>query len=232
MIFVVDDLLQGQALQRAKELALKATYISGKATAAYDAEIKHNREMEVGEDYLELTELVVKAIESCDKIQNRICPRYWTNPIFNRFDVGMYYREHIDGPVQGAQTQLGKTPGRFGQNFIRTDYSMTLFLMDPDRYDGGELEIRVSEKSELFKLPAGSAVFYMTGIPHQVRPVTRGARIASICWFQSMIKNLGLRRVLWDQHCLAQQLAANGQTELAEQAEGVKMNLVRYLADI
>jgi PKHD-type hydroxylase len=144
----------------------------------------------------------------------------------------MFYRSHTDAPIQGAHTQLGRTPGRFGQNFVRTDYSMTLFLAAPESYDGGELELRFCDEVRRVKLRAGSAVCYSTGIPHSVCQVTRGSRIAAIYWFQSLIRDPHVRRVIWDQYELEQALLECGQTELALRASDVRKNLIRYLAEV
>lgn len=93
--------------------------------------------MRADKNYLSVVEKVGLAIERNNLINMRVVPRARTNPIINRYDKGMFYRNHIDLPIQGHATQFGRAPGRYGQNFIRTDYSMTLFLSNPDSYDGG-----------------------------------------------------------------------------------------------
>lgn len=232
MLFVIDNLLSPGTVQRISRLIGKATFIDGRATAGVSRDVKNNREMGVSEIYLELTETLEQAIESSVKINMRVLPRFRTNPIINRYDVGMFYAEHIDEPIQGRVTQVGRTPGRFGQSFLRTDYSMTVFLSDPGDYDGGELDLRLLEDRKLVKLPAGSAVCYSTGIRHSVRPVTRGTRVAAIYWFQSLIRDVQLRKEVWEQYCLEESLNLAGQQELALKASTIRSNLIRYLADV
>ena len=232
MFFIVENLLGGTDLEQAQRYAREAAYIDGKITAKADRDVKNNTEMQVDEQYVRLTEIIERALESSEQLNNRLYPRARSAPIVNRYDTGMYYREHIDFPIQGGRTQVGRAPGRFGQNFIRTDYSMTLFLSPPTSYDGGELEINLGERTELIKLAAGSAVFYQTGVPHAVRTVTRGSRICAISWFQSLIRDTNVRRTLWDLTCLEQQLRQSGSDAFAEKAQSVKHNLLRALADI
>jgi len=233
MFFLVNDLLGAVDLERVRRLISQAKFIDGVVTAQGVAKgTKNNREMEVSDSYVELTQLLDRAVDSSEKVNLRLFPRYRTNPIFNRYDSGMFYAEHVDAPIQGGITQIGRSGGRFGQNFIRTDYSMTLFLSDPNTYDGGELELRLFDDSKLIKLRAGSAICYSTGIPHSVRPITRGSRVAAIYWFQSLIRNVQIRAELWEQYSLEKELNKMGQKDLAAKAATIRNNIVRYLAEL
>lgn len=234
MFFTVEGLLSEGDCHMAESLIGRSRFVDGAITAEAEASSgnKKNQEMEASENYVTLTELLNEAIDSSEKIDKRIYPRYRTNPIINRYESGMFYGEHIDNPIQGGITQFGRSAGRFGQNFLRTDYSMTLFLSEPESYDGGELQLRLLGESRLVKLRAGSAVCYATGVPHSVRPVTRGYRIAAIYWFQSFIRVPQIRSELWDQYCLESELTRAGQPQLAKRAATVHANLVRYLAEI
>lgn len=234
MFFAIEGILDSAQLDRAQQLVRSAKFVNGAVTAPGYAtgKVKNNQEMEVSESYLSLTDLLNRAVDTNPVVDKRLQPRFRTNPIVNRYGVGMFYGEHIDAPIQGGVTQLGRSPGRFGQNFLRTDYSMTLFLTDPLEYDGGELELRVFEQSKLITLKAGGAVCYSTGIPHSVRPITRGSRVAAIYWFQTLIRNVQVRRELWEQYLLEEELKAAGLLNLAEKAASVRNNLVRYLADV
>ena len=229
MMFTIPNLLNPSDLDRVQGLIKGARFIDGRVTN--DSPEKANLEMEVGEPYLKMVQILSQAIESSEKVMYRVIPRYRTTPLINRYDPGMQYKEHIDFPIQGGQTQMGRSQGRYGAQFVRTDYSMTLFLSDPKTYDGGELEIRALEDPVAVKLSAGSAVVYATGVPHRVLPVTRGSRLAAICWFQSAIRDINLRRVVWDQHRLCEELR-RARSELTEHAKAVKHNLIRYLSEI
>jgi PKHD-type hydroxylase len=232
MFFFVENLLQERELAVVQKLVRSAEYVDGRVTADSSGEVKRNAEMAADESYLQLLEILDRAIERSNKLEKRLLPRYRVPPIINKYEPGMFFREHVDAPIQGGRNQLGRAPGRYGQNFIRTDYSMTLFLNDPSEYDGGELELKVDERPALVKLPAGSAVCYQTGIPHSVRPVSRGSRIAAIYWFQSLIRDPSLRRTIWDLDCLSEKLKAAGNDALAEEADSIRSNFIRYLAEI
>lgn len=232
MFVTMNNIVGSGDLGEVQRLIASAKYVDGRVTAKVENAIKNNLEMEVNEPYLKLTQILDRALDSSGQLTDRIFPRSRTTPIINRFDTGMYYREHMDFPVQGAVTQFGRAPGRYGQNFIRTDYSMTLFLTSPESYDGGELQLQVGERQELVKLPAGSAVCYQTGIPHAVRPVTRGSRICAIYWFQSCIRDMNIRRTLWDLRCLQHKLERSREPQLSAEAGMIRDNFLRYLADI
>jgi PKHD-type hydroxylase len=233
MFFLVEDLLNPEQIENVEKLILRANFVDGVISArSLSRDIKNNREMQVSECYASLAALLDHAITSSTKINVRLLPRFRTNPIFNRYDVGMFYAEHTDAPIQGGVTQFGRSAGRFGQNFLRTDYSMTLFLTDPASYDGGELQLQLFGESKLVKLRAGSAVCYSTGLPHSVRPVTRGFRIAAVYWFQSLIRSAQIRSVIWEQYLLEEALRSSGQLDLASKAESIRSNLVRYTAEI
>ena len=125
----------------------------------------------------------------CCKSSNWLCaqkdefnltafPRYMTRPIISRYDVGMFYKGHVDKPVMHfMDSKLGLMP--LGSNYVRTDLSMTLFLNDPASYDGCELSFEAPFSNIKVKLDAGSAVVYPTGSRHQVLPVTRGRQVCS-----------------------------------------------------
>jgi PKHD-type hydroxylase len=232
VFFIVEDLLTKIQVERVSKLTRGARFIDGRATANLPKMHKNNLEMEIGEAYVEVAGILNEALERSRRIRARILPRTWTHPIINRYDTGMHYAEHTDVPIQGATTQAGRMPGRFGQNLMRTDYSMTLFLTDVDQYDGGELELRIFDETRRIKLPAGSAVCYSTGLPHSVRAVTRGSRIAGIYWFQSMIRDVQVRRALSELSDLEEQLAGGAQRELADKAAAIHSNMIRYLAEI
>lgn len=234
MFFTIDNILSDADVARALQLLKQSRFVDGAISASGYAKsgIKNNQEMEASDSYLSLVAMLDAAIEASPKVNIRLQPRFRTYPIFNRYDVGMFYGEHIDFPIMGGVTQFGRSPGRFGQNFMRTDYSMTLFLTPPGEYEGGELELKVLGESRLIKMQAGSAVCYSTGIPHSVRPVTQGFRIAAIYWFQSLIRNVQIRSELWEQYRLEQELEKSGSRALAERAASIRHNLVRYLAEL
>ncbi|MDC9598819.1 Fe2+-dependent dioxygenase [Xenorhabdus anantnagensis] len=232
MFFIIENILMPEEVFEAQRLLNAASFLDGRATADVGYSVKNNLEMKVDKDYLSVVNLVSTALENSTEVNMRVVPRARTNPIVNRYDEGMYYHNHVDLPIQGGSTQMGKAPGRYGQNFLRTDYSMTLFLSHPESYEGGELALEIADELKLIKLPAGSAVFYSTGVYHAVQPVLSGSRVAAVCWFQSMFQNAQVRNLHWQQYCLERELQQQGAHDLADQASAVRNNLIRYLAVI
>ncbi len=145
-------------------------------------------------------------------------------PLFNRYEVGDGFGTHIDNNIRTV-------PGT-GER-LRTDLSATLFLSDPDSYDGGELVIEDSYGRQSVKLPAGHMILYPAKSLHHVAPVTRGSRIAGFFWIQSMIRDDGERGILFDLDQSIQSLAAAQGIQHPEvlRLTGVYHNLIRRFAD-
>ncbi len=145
-------------------------------------------------------------------------------PLFNRYQVGQAFGTHVDNAIR----QVTGTPHR-----IRTDLSATLFFSAPDEYDGGELVVEDTYGTHSIKLPAGHMILYPSTSLHHVRPVTRGARIASFFWIQSMIRDDGERTLLFDLDVAIQRLSSErGDHPIAVQLTGVYHNLIRRWAHI
>ena len=145
-------------------------------------------------------------------------------PLFNRYAGGQAFGMHVDNAVRMKR----------GTEFrLRSDLSATLFLADPDSYDGGELVIEDRFGEQRVKLPAGQMVLYPASSLHRVEPVTRGTRVASFFWIQSMVRDEGARRLLFDLDRATQEAAAElGQGAGAVvQLTGVYHNLLRRWAD-
>ena len=145
-------------------------------------------------------------------------------PLFNRYEGGQSFGSHVDNAIR----QVAGTGHR-----IRTDLSATLFFSEPDAYDGGELLVEDTYGVHSVKLPAGHLVLYPSTSLHHVRPVTRGARIASFFWIQSMVRDDGERTLLFDLDTAIQRI--NRETPdhaAAVQLTGVYHNLVRRWAEL
>jgi PKHD-type hydroxylase len=155
-----------------------------------------------------------------------------TRPIISRYDVGMFYKGHVDKPVMHfMDTKIGLMP--LGSNYVRSDLSMTLFLSDPASYDGGELYFEAPLNTVKVKLEAGSAVVYPTGRRHQVLPVTRGVRYAAIFWIQTLFPVEAHRQAVFSAHQLTCMLKAQGaDSKVNELAEENFFNLARMLAEV
>ncbi|WP_343676795.1 Fe2+-dependent dioxygenase [Paraburkholderia heleia] len=191
MLVEIPQLLSPKELSSIRELIGSAETVDGKVTAGeIAARAKHN--LQLPEDSAaarEAGEIILRALGRNALFNSAALPLRVLPPLFNRYDVGMSFDAHVDGAVRAI-------PG-VGLR-MRADLSSTLFISSPDDYDGGELVIEDSYGVHTVKLPAGHMVLYPAGSLHRVNAVTRGARWASFFWTQSMIKDDGLRGLLYD----------------------------------
>lgn len=199
MILVVDTLLAAPALAFVHRVVAGARFADGGASAGGAARsAKRNLELDraATPGAGELEALVAGALRGHPEVQAAVLPAAFSRPILNRYDDGMEYGWHVDNPLMGAEA------------LMRTDVSCTLFLSDPDTYDGGELVIEVEGEPRAIKPAAGSAVLYTTGLRHRVAPVTRGTRLAAVAWMQSIVADPGQRAILSTFHRLHARMAA------------------------
>jgi PKHD-type hydroxylase len=172
----------------------------------------------------ELGAMILAALESNPLFISAALPARVFPPLFNRYQGGQSFGTHVDNAIR----QVTGTPHR-----IRTDLSATLFFTGPDEYDGGELVVEDTYGTHQVKLPAGHMVLYPATSLHHVRPVTRGARIASFFWIQSMIRDDGERTILFDLDMAIQRLNTEAaRSSSAVQFTGVYHNLLRRWADV
>lgn len=166
-------------------------WIDGKATVgAQGAQVKNNRQLpETSPVGLELGQIILKALVANPLFFAAALPMRYMPPMFNRYEGGEHYGFHIDGSVRSIP----------GSNLsLRTDLSCTLFLCEPEDYDGGELIVADTYGEHEVKLPAGDMILYPSSSLHKVEPVTRGARICSFFWVQSMVADDGRRTMLFE----------------------------------
>jgi PKHD-type hydroxylase len=171
----------------------------------------------------ELGELIIRALDGNERFTAAALPMKIVPPLFNCYDTNEAYGAHVDGAIR----PITGTPHR-----VRTDLSATLFLSDPDSYDGGELIIEDQYGPTSVKLAAGDLVLYPGTSIHRVNPVTRGRRLASFFWIQSMVRSDQRRAVLFELDNAIQKIASNtpDQSALTNLA-GVYHNLLREWAD-
>jgi len=176
---------------RAKLASAGGAWVDGRATAGHQgALVKSN--LQIAEDApiaRELGDIVLAALERNALFISAALPSRVYPPMFNRYEDGMHFGSHVDGAVR-------LLPGTGVK--IRTDISATLFLAPPENYDGGELLVEDSYGMQRVKLPAGDMVLYPAGSLHRVEPVTRGARLTSFFWVQSMVRDDARRTLLYD----------------------------------
>jgi PKHD-type hydroxylase len=197
-IVTIDNFLAKDDLDAILERVDAARFQDGAVSAGGgNLEVKNNREMAPEKQYVDVVKVVERAIRESVELNYAVFPRTVTRAIVSRYEEGMSYGVHIDSPIIGFMVQ-NQAFGPFGQNYVRSDFSMTVFLADPESYDGGELSFGSPWGTQRYKLPAGTAVAYPTGIPHEVTPVTRGVRLAAVLWMQSMIRDHEQRRLVSD----------------------------------
>ncbi|WP_426690356.1 Fe2+-dependent dioxygenase [Rhodanobacter ginsengiterrae] len=224
MIICVPNVLTAEELGAIRSELRTASFIDGADTAGWSArEVKKNLQVNAdSESQARLREIVRSAFLRSAMLQTAILPVAMTQPLFNRYDVGMQYGRHVDAPVMGG---LGSA--------VRTDVAITLFLSDPASYDGGDLVVDASGMEYGFKLDAGAAIAYPANSLHHVTPVTRGARHAAIIWVQSQVREPARREVLWDLDNAKRQIfSREGKSATFDAISKSHANLLRMWANV
>jgi PKHD-type hydroxylase len=203
-----------------------AEWIDGRVTAGHQsARAKDNRQLaEDSDEAIALGDLVRNALESTPLFMAAALPLKVFPPLFNSYSNGQSFGTHVDNAIR----QVKNTPHR-----VRTDLSATLFLSQPDEYDGGELLVEDTYGVHTVKLPAGHLILYPSSSLHHVRPITRGTRLASFFWIQSMVRDDGERSMLFDLDMAIQRLTEDAPDHPSVvQLTGVYHNLLRHWADV
>lgn len=229
MILCIPDVLTPEVTQQCREILDKAQWEDGKKTAGHQA-AKQKNNMQLPADSpaaQQVGQTILQALGSNPLFTSAALPLHIMPPMFNRYAGGQQFGTHVDGSVRTL-------PG--GQR-IRTDLSCTLFFAEPDEYDGGELIIEDTYGSKSVKLPAGHMVLYPSTSLHHVTPVTRGARVSSFFWLQSMISSDERRSLLFDMDIAIQRISGalpdhEVASESAVQLTGVYHNLIRQWAQM
>ena len=226
MLLPIPDILDAAALARVRDIIDSAEWVDGNATSGPQAALaKRNRQLPEDSDAArEARAIVLQALGRSPLFIAAALPLRIFPPLFNRYEGGENFGVHIDNAVR---LQRG------GDFRVRSDLSATLFLSDPDSYDGGELVIEGAAGAQSVKLPAGHLILYPASTLHRVEPVTRGARVASFFWVQSMVRDTGARDLLFDLDSAVQATAAElGQDHRAVIGlTGIYHNLLRRWAD-
>ncbi len=224
MIVQIPDVLNAAQVSQMRARLEAAEWVDGLATAGHQgARVKRNRQLPEGSAVArELGDTVLAALERHPLFISAALPARVYPPMFNRYEGGETFGNHVDNALR----LIPGTPER-----LRTDLSATLFLAGPDEYDGGELLIEDTYGVHSVKLPAGHMILYPSTSLHRVEPVTRGARLASFFWVQSMVRDEGQRTLLFDLDTSIQRLAQTDADEAARlQLTGCYHNLLRMWA--
>lgn len=191
MMLHVPQVLSRQQVNEFREALGNASWMDGRATAGPQAtQLKNNRQLPVDSPVgRQLGEVVTAALTRHPLFVSSVLPRHILPPMFNRYEGGGHYGNHVDNAIHQDSLRHAR---------VRTDVSTTLFLSDPDDYDGGELVIEDGLSQRRIKLAAGDAIVYPATSLHRVEPVTRGVRLASFLWTQSMVRDAWQRQMLFD----------------------------------
>jgi PKHD-type hydroxylase len=226
MLLKIPQILDTTGVARARQLLAAAPWADGRTTAGRQAaQVKNNEQLQPGsEPHRELQALVLQALEKHPQFFSATLPKRVLPPLFNRYaGAANAYGSHVDQAVRYL-------PG--GVQRVRTDISCTLFLSDPASYDGGELVIEHSFGEQRVKLAAGDLVVYPGTSVHRVEPVTRGERLASFFWIESMVRADEQRRLLYEMDMGLMKLRGElGETPELVQLTGTYHNLLRMWAD-
>ncbi len=224
MLLEIPQVLSREAAKAMKQSLLSASWVDGKVTAGHQsAQAKKNRQLPAESELAQAAgSQILRALQANGLFMSAALPQRVFPPLFNRYEGGEHFHNHVDNAIRSLP--MG------GQ--IRTDLSATLFLTEPEDYEGGELLIDDTYGAHRVKLPAGSMVLYPATSLHRVTPVSSGSRISSFFWIQSLVRDDGQRTLLFDLDMSIQKLRQTlGDDDTVITQTGIYHNLLRRWAD-
>lgn len=225
MLLHIPEVLTTDELGQLRLLLATADWTDGKVTAGtQSAQVKRNLQLPETSEYAEeARQIALRALSRNALFFSAALPKKIYPPLFNQYREGMDFGAHIDNAV--------RTHAISGMH-VRTDISCTLFIADPESYEGGELVIEDTYGHQMVKLAAGDMVLYPGTSLHHVRPVTSGARMACFFWVQSMIRDDAQRTLLFDMDAaIATLRQQHGDSTAVIRLTGNYHNLIRMWAD-
>jgi PKHD-type hydroxylase len=225
MLLQIPDILTADEVSQARSLLAEATWADGRASAGPQAAmVKNNQQLPHDcEAAGAIRKMVLRGVERHPLFLTAALPKKIFTPRVNRYGGGTpYYGAHVDNAIRFTGDG----------DRVRTDVSCTVFLSDPNEYDGGELQVQDTYGSRGVKLPAGHAVLYPGTSIHQVTPVIRGQRLACFFWIESMVRSDEQRRLLFELDMALMRLREkHGECDEAVAITGTYHNLLRMWAD-
>ena len=225
MINIIENLLPKDQVNLIAQFLRDQTFKDGKLSAVDVAKsVKNNDEIIAAnqQEFKSVNTIVMNAITSHPSFRASVMMQKMGAPIFARYKPGMYYGDHLDNPIMGQ-------PGQY----YRTDISMTLFLNEPEEYQGGELHLNSDVGEQEYKLPAGSLITYPSTLWHRVNEVTEGERLVCVTWAQSMVKDPRKREVLFNLHQANHALVTTqGDSKTSKQVNYAYNRLVQMWSDV
>jgi PKHD-type hydroxylase len=226
LLLAIPDVLTVEQVKQARELLSATQWVDGRVTAGHQSS-RAKDNMQIPENHpvaRQLGEVILTALGQNALFISAALPAKVFPPLFNRYTGGQSFGTHVDNAIR----QVSGNGGR-----IRTDLSATLFFADPDEYDGGELIVEDTYGTHAAKLPAGHMVLYPSTSLHHVRLVTRGARVSSFFWIQSMVRDDARRTLLFDLDMGIQRLNQDVPDHpTAVQFTGIYHNLLRQWVEL
>ncbi len=188
MLITIPDILDQSKLIEINELLDQGQFKDGKLTAGWHAKLVKNNTQLSGRDKAakQATALLTNALQRNPAFAHATLLRQMRSLLFSRYEPGMEYGNHVDDAIMGSNRSF------------RTDISFTVFLSDPESYEGGELIMDSSVGEQKFKLPSGSAVIYPSTTLHRVAPVIKGVRQVAVSWIQSLVRSAEQREIIYD----------------------------------
>ncbi len=224
MMLRIPSVLAPPELAMVTSVLAAARFVDGRLSAGSAARrVKNNEEADrSAREVSQLDNLVMGKLVQHPVYRNGALPLKVAAPFYARYLPGRTYGDHVDDPVMGGDGAL-----------YRSDIAITLFLNDPQQYDGGELEIRTTFGSQSIKLPAGDAVMYPASSLHRVTPVTRGERLVAVTWAQSLVRDPAKRELLYELNQAREALlAAAPDAPETTRVNTAYVNLVRMWGEI
>jgi PKHD-type hydroxylase len=226
VLLSIPDVLTPEQVAQARQILDQAEWVDGRVTAGHQSS-RAKDNMQIPEDHpaaRTVGDMILNALGQNALFISAALPQRVFPPLFNRYTGGQSFGVHVDNAIR----QVTGTAHR-----IRTDLSATLFLAQPDEYDGGELVVEDTYGTHSVKLAAGHMILYPSTSLHHVRPVTRGARISSFFWIQSMIREDAERTLLFDLDAAIQRVNKQLPSDASSvQLTGIYHNLVRRWAEV
>jgi PKHD-type hydroxylase len=225
MLLHIPEILTREQVAQFRQQLDGAEWVDGRATVGdQGAKVKRNRQLAENSPLArELGQIVLAALQRNPVFFSAALPQRFVPPLFNCYEGGEHYGMHVDGAVRIMS----------GGERLRTDLSCTLFLCDPEDYEGGELIVQDTYGEHEVKLPAGDLILYPSSSLHRVAPVTRGARVCSFFWLQSMVREDWKRTMLFELDSTITKLRERvGETEETVALAGHYHNLLRMWAEV
>ena len=224
MMLQIPDVLNQSQLETVRSLMAKALFVDGKLSAGMAAKkVKDNEELASDAPEInQLNNIVMGSLVQHPMYQSGALPTRVAVPFYARYTAGKQYGDHVDDPVMGPP----------GQRY-RSDVSITVFLNEPEEYEGGELTIRTAFGDRQVKLKAGDAVMYPSASLHHVAEVTKGERLVAVTWLQSMIRDPAKRELLYEMNTVREKLLRDHSSmEETKKLDICYANLIRMWAEL